>query len=116
MMAQAVHAALAAKLAFATRFSPCILKWLLSGTTAEMKTLPVTTQHAQMSRFGGTPTSVNPSKLASVTVRDSGALEWLEAQRLCCLVHCVCVYLTLALTLYTDVSVYLLCPQIADQA
>ena len=42
--AQAVHATLATKLAYVIHFSPCTLKWLLSGTTPGMWECPVTIQ------------------------------------------------------------------------
>ena len=96
-LAQAVHAALATKLAYATRFSPCILKWLLSGMTAEMKAPPATIQLTPIKKSGGATVSVLPFKLASMTVPDSGSAEWLEAQKMCYAVHHACLSLTLAL-------------------
>ena len=50
---QAVHAAMAGKLAYAIPYSLCTLKWLLSGTTPETNAHPVTTQLAHMKRCGG---------------------------------------------------------------
>ena len=56
-MAQAVHAALAGKLAYAIRYSPCILMWLLSGTIPETMAHPATTQFNQMQKYGGIASS-----------------------------------------------------------
>ena len=68
--AQAAHAALATKLAYAIRCSPCILKWLLSGTIAKMTKPLVTIQLTAMMKSGGAAASVVPFKLASMTVPD----------------------------------------------
>ena len=95
--AQAVRAALATKLVFAIRSSPCILKWLLSGTTAKMKAHLVNIQLTARIKSGGATANVAPFKLASVNVPDSGVPEGLEAQRLCYPVHHACQCLTLAL-------------------
>ena len=68
MLAQAVHAALVTKLAYATRSSPCILSWLLSGTKAKRKACPVTIQLDHMPRCGGATASAVPSKLPLTVV------------------------------------------------
>ena len=52
-LAQAVHAAVVAKLAYAIYSSPCIPKWLLSGTMPETQAHQVTTQPNQIKRCGG---------------------------------------------------------------
>ena len=55
--ALAVHAAVVAKLVCATPFSPCSLRWLLTGTIAATLAHLPTTQLAPAARCGGTVTS-----------------------------------------------------------
>ena len=52
--ALAVHAAVVDKLAYATPFSPCSLKWLLNGTTLATLAHLMTSQLAPAARSGGT--------------------------------------------------------------
>ena len=53
----AAHAALAGKLVSATRCSPCFLRLLPNGTTAETNAPPMPSQHTLRSRCNGTTSS-----------------------------------------------------------
>ena len=87
-MAQAVHAALATKLASATRSNLCSLKWLLSGTMKKTEAHPMTTQLTQMPRCGGAPATGVPSRPSStVAPVSSRVAEHADVKRPCYLVQ-----------------------------
>ena len=87
IMAQAVHAAVAVKLASAIHCNPCILKWLLSGTTSTTQGRQVTIQPNHMSRCGGSAVSGALFKLRFVIAPGEGFPKRLEANTFCHQVH-----------------------------